>query len=126
MVFLFSRALVGGASVLASRLVPSSSFFKNHPAIISNGRAELPLCPNKKRRREFVSSNNPIKVVAYHMSNPLSPPNGERAGVRGKHLKTKRLLPLLNRRTPREKTRLPLYLFSDLFYQAMTNNFLTL
>jgi hypothetical protein len=31
-------------------------------------------------------------VVAYYASDSLSRPNGERVGVRGKHLKIKRLL----------------------------------
>ena len=33
-------------------------------------------------------------VVAYYVSDSLSPPNGERVGVRGKYLKIKHLLTL--------------------------------
>ena len=47
----FLLARYGGASVPASRLVPSAPFLNNHPAIISSGRAELPLRPNKKTAR---------------------------------------------------------------------------
>jgi hypothetical protein len=56
----FLLARYGGASVPASRLVPSVPFLNNHPAIISSGRAELPLCPNLKKRRELASSNDLI------------------------------------------------------------------
>jgi hypothetical protein len=34
-------------------------------------------------------------VVAYCVSDPLSPPNGERVGVRGKHLKIKAIYRLI-------------------------------
>ena len=94
MFFLFLLALFGGASVLASRLDPSAPFFNSHSAIISSGRAELPLCPNKKRQRELASLDDPVTVVAYYVFDSLSPLNGERVGVRGKYLKNNRLLNL--------------------------------
>jgi hypothetical protein len=94
MLFLFLLALSGGASLLASRLDSSDLFFNSHPAIMSSGRAELPLCPNKKHG-ELASSSDPIMTEAHYASDSLSPPNGERAGVRGQYLKINRLLNLI-------------------------------